>query len=94
MEKIEGLDPAQFVSEVATSLVEERKRQAANIIKQQLQRIETLSGELKQAQKQVTKCTEKIAAAQAKIDKFKSGDWSVLVAETEPKTIKDSNNVD
>ena len=78
IKKIEGLDLSDLVTEVSTDLVNERRKQAAGVIKKQLQKLEQLNIDVKNAEKELKKKTESLAKAQNKVDRIKSGDWSVL----------------
>lgn len=76
--EIEGVNLADLVDSVSTDLVNERRKQASGVIKQQLQRMEQLNIDIKNAEKELKKKSEKLAKAQTKMDRIKSGDWSVL----------------
>ena len=78
MKEIKGVDLADLVSEVSIGLLDERREQAASIIKQQLQRMEQLTIDVKNAEKELKKKQDKLTKAQDKIDKVKSGNWQIL----------------
>lgn len=78
MEKNNEINLQELVSAAAQELVDNRWKQAANTTKQQLQRIEQLSVELKRAERDIKSKREKIEKAQAKIDRIRNGDWKVL----------------
>jgi exonuclease VII small subunit len=84
MQQIEGIDLTAELEEVRHErLAGERirVRKAINGIYQDLHR---WLKELEQAENTAKKCREKINAAQAKLTKLTSGDWSVL-KEEEPQ---------
>ncbi len=85
MEKIDGVDLSELVEESSTELVTEKRRKVAGMIKQQLQRVEQLSIDVKELEKQLRGKKEKLDKALAKIKKVKEGDWSVLVENKEGK---------
>ena len=53
MKEIEGVDLNSLVSETSQELLTERRKQAAGIIKKQLQRIEQLVADIKETEKQL-----------------------------------------
>lgn len=77
-EKIEGVDLSTLVEEASTELLGERRSQAASIIKKHLQRVEQLVIDVHRAEKTLRGKKEKLTKAQAKLDKIKAGDWSLL----------------
>ena len=78
LEKVEDLDLGQLVEEVSSDMVQERTRQAAGLIKKQLQRMEQLSKDIVAAKKELKSKQDKLVKAQDTIDKIRSGDWKVL----------------
>ena len=78
MEKIENVDLGNLVTEASNEIIDARRKQAAGIIKQQLQRIEQLVTDISNAEKELKKKRDKLTKAQEKIDKIKAGDWSLL----------------
>ncbi|KKK98742.1 hypothetical protein LCGC14_2639720 [marine sediment metagenome] len=82
MEKINNVDLSQLVEESAEKLVAEKRNKAASLVKQELQRIEQLKIDIKKIDKDRKNKQDKLDKAQAKMDKIKNGDWSVLA---EPK---------
>ncbi len=78
MDKLEDVDLAQLVEESSKELMVSKRYDAANIIKNHLQRVEQLAIDVRTAEKALVKKKEKLAKAQAKIDKIKEGDWSLL----------------
>lgn len=85
MEKIENVDLSELVEESSTELVAEKRRKVAGMIKQQLQRVEQLSVDVKELEKQLRGKKEKLGKALEKIKKIKEGDWSVLTENQEGK---------
>ena len=77
-EKIEGVDLSDLVTEAAGAVLSERRKQAAGMIKQLLQRVEGAASDIRDLEKQIARKRESMGKAQAKIDKLKAGDWSVL----------------
>ena len=88
MEKIDGVNLSDLVEESSTELVAEKRRKVAGMIKQQLQRVEQLSVDVKELEKQLKGKKEKLEKALAKIKKVKEGDWSVLMENKEGKKDK------
>lgn len=93
MEKLENVNLAELVVETSDSLLTEKRNAAASIIKKHLQRVEQLAINVHKLEKELKGEKEKLAKAQAKIDKIKEGDWS-LIAETKdgPKKGGQDNN--
>ncbi len=91
MEKIEGIELDKLVSDVASELVNDRRKQAASAIKVFLQRAEQLSVDMKLLNRQLKEKQKKFDETVARIDKIKAGDWSLLA---EPKEGQDSNKQD
>lgn len=78
IEKIEGVDLADLVTEASTRLLAERRVEAAGLVKNHLQRVEGLTLEVRKKEQELKKLKEKLSKAQDKVDKIKAGDWSVL----------------
>lgn len=78
IEAIDGVDLATLVEESSRELIADKRRQAANLIKQHLQRIEGLAQEVRRSENVLKKAQEKLKKAQDKINKIKGGDWSLL----------------
>jgi seryl-tRNA synthetase len=91
MEKIEGIELDELVSDVASELVNDRRKQAASAIKVQLQKVEQLAADMKLLNKQLKEKQKKFDEVVARIEKIKGGDWSLLA---EPKDGQDSNKQD
>jgi seryl-tRNA synthetase len=79
IDPIEGVDLSELVKEASTELMAEKRRQASNIIKNHLQREEQLVYDIRNLKKNLKGKEEKLAKAQAKIEKIIKGDWSLLV---------------
>jgi len=92
MEKMENVDLAALVTEASGELLTEKRNSAANIIKQQLQRVEQLSIDVRNAEKQLKKKQEALTKAQDKMNKIIAGDWSLLVEKKEKDGSKKKNN--
>jgi len=78
MEKLENVDLSALVEDSSKELMDEKRKQAAGLIKVQLQRIEQLSLDVRNAERTLKKKQEALVKAQQKIDKIKAGDWSLL----------------
>ena len=78
MDRIEDVDLKALVSVVSNELITEKRNVAANSIKQHLQRVEQLAYDVSSLEKQLKQKKEKLAKAQAKVDKIREGDWSLL----------------
>ena len=78
MKEVQGVNLGELVSETATQLVADRRKMVGNQIKNLLQRTEGLARKLVLGKREIKKLEDKLASAQAKIDKLKAGDWSVL----------------
>ena len=89
MEKLENVDLSALVEDSSKELMDEKRKQAAGLIKVQLQRIEQLSLDVRNAERTLKKKQEALAKAQQKIDKIKAGDWSLLA---EQKDNSNENN--
>jgi len=82
MDPIEGVELAELTKEMAAEVVAENRRRAGGQIKKLYQRIMGLTSDIKNKETELRKLREKLRTAQAKIDKLRAGDWSVL---DEPK---------
>ncbi len=82
MKPVKGVNLKVLVEECAEELVELRRKQAANIIKQLLQRMEQLSIDVRNLEKELRNKQEKLVKAKAKIDKIKEGQWDLLAPQT------------
>lgn len=89
MQEIKDINLTEVVQESATELITERRKMVGNQIKQLLQRVEGLARMVVNGEKELKKIKDKLASAQAKIDKLKAGDWSIL---EEPKSSKKEIN--
>ncbi len=78
MKQIDGVNLTELVEEGSKELISEKRSEAANIIKNHLQRIEQLSLDVRKAEKELNKKTEALTKAQDKMDKIKGGDWGLL----------------
>lgn len=78
MKQIDNVNLTELVTESSKELISEKRSEAANIIKNHLQRIEQLSLDVRKAEKELNKKTEALKKAQEKMDKIKAGDWSQL----------------
>ena len=78
MEKMENVDLSVLVEESSKELMADKRNDAASIVKKHLQRVEQLAIDVRNTEKQLKIKKEKLAKAQAKIDKIKAGDWSLL----------------
>lgn len=85
MEKIDGVNLEDLVEESSADLIAEKRRSVAGLIKQQLQRMEQLATDVKNLEKQLKGKREKLTKTQEKMEKIKSGDWSVLAEKKEQK---------
>lgn len=82
MDAVENVDLAQLTADVATQLIDEKRRSIAGLVKQMLQRAEQLAADIKKLEKEAQGKRGQLAQALAKIEKLRVGDWSVL---EEPK---------
>lgn len=82
MDKIKDINLTDVVQESAKELIAERRKMVGNQIKQLLQRVEGLARFVVVGERELKKIKDKLSSAQAKIDKLKAGDWSIL---EEPK---------
>ncbi len=78
MEKIEGLNLGDLVSEASRISIAKRKELALSLVSKLMHRIEGLAQEEKKLTQQLKQNNEKIKKAQETLDKIKAGDWSVL----------------
>lgn len=78
MKPIEGVNLVDLVENTSVELLNDRRKQAASIIKQQLQRMEQLTIDVRNLEKELKKKQEKLVKAKAKMDKIKAGDWSLI----------------
>ncbi len=82
MKPIKGVNLAEMVKNCAEELIDIRRKEAANIIKQLLQRMEQLSIDADNLEKELRKKKEKLLKAKTKIEKIKEGQWDLLVPQT------------
>ena len=85
MEPIKDVDLKELVSSSSDMVIEEKKKQAKNAIKKLFYQQAGLVADLKSMQKQVNKKQESLIKIQARIDKLRSGDWSVLTVDENEK---------
>lgn len=85
MEKIDDVKLDELVTESATELVNDRRKQAKGLIKKQLQRMEALATERKGYEKKLKKLTGKLETAQQFVERLRSGDWGILVEQSGEK---------
>jgi hypothetical protein len=78
MEKLENVNLAELVVEASEALLAEKRNTAASIIKKHLQRVEQLAIDVHKVEKELKSKKEKLVKAQAKINKIKEGDWSLI----------------
>lgn len=78
---------SEIVKEVADSLVSERRKGIAGLIKVEMQRAEQLASDVKLLENQLKRKAKKLEQATAKIARLRDGDWSVLnfEAKNDPK---------
>jgi outer membrane murein-binding lipoprotein Lpp len=91
MEKLENVNLAELVVEASDALLTEKRNGAASSIKKHLQRVEQLAIDVRKLEKELKSKKEKLAKAQAKIEKIKEGDWSLL-ADKDDSPKKNSHN--
>ena len=77
-EPIEGVKLEDIVTEAATELLVERKRQATSLIKNFLMKVEGVTTEIKQLKRQLESKEETLTKTLDKIERLKKGDWSLL----------------
>jgi len=78
MKQIDGVNLVELVEESSKELISAKRNEAANLIKNHLQRVEQLALDVRKAEKELKKKSEALKKAQDKIDKIKAGDWSQL----------------
>lgn len=78
IEKIDEVDLEALVKDASSDLILQRRKEALTLIQKLMCRIEGLAKEKKQADTKVKELEGKITAAQEKLNKIKSGDWSIL----------------
>jgi len=78
MKPIENVIPSELLAEAATILIDEQKHAAVSQIKDTLKRIAQLSNDIKTMQQALDKKAKELEGANGRLEKFKSGDWSVL----------------
>ncbi len=92
MEKLENVNLSELVVEASDALLTEKRNAAASSIKKHLQRVEQLAIDVRKIEKELKSKREKLVKAQAKIEKIKEGDWSLLAdKEDGPKKNNNSN---
>ena len=78
MKQIDGVNLEELVKESSVALISDKRKEAANLVKNHLQRIEQLALDVRKAEKELKKKTEALKKAQEKMDKIKAGDWGLL----------------
>lgn len=77
-----------LVAEIGSQMVDERRKMVGGQIKALLLRVETLTREVRQAERELEKKKGALRGSQEKIEKLRKGDWSVL---EEPKGERDKS---
>lgn len=78
MKQIDGINLEELVKESSVALISDKRKEAANLIKNHLQRIEQLALDVRKAEKELKKKEEALKKAQEKMNKIKAGDWGLL----------------
>lgn len=85
MEPIKNVNLFDLVKETSEQMIQERRKQAANLIKKELQRAEQLARDIKNLEKELNSKKSKLSTAQMRIDKIREGDWSLLIEDKSEK---------
>ncbi len=78
MKPIENTTPEELLKEAAAQLINEQKHFAISQIKDTLKRISQLSNDIKMMQQSLDKKQKELDGANGRLEKLRSGDWSVL----------------
>ena len=78
MKPIENTTPGELLSEAATQLINEQKHAAVSQIKDALRRVAQLSNDIRTMQQSIEKKQRELDGANGRLEKLRSGDWSVL----------------
>jgi len=78
MKPIPSLNLTDLLEDAANALMAEKRHDAESRIKQILIRQEKLAESIKASENELKKLNAKLEKSVAKINKLKSGDWSVL----------------
>jgi len=78
MKKIDGIELSDLVHRALQDIHAEEEAKISSLIKKKLIEIEGLATEIQRDEKSLGKKKEKLEKAQAKLNKIKEGDWSVL----------------
>ena len=71
-------NPQELLEEVWTAIFEEERIQRKAFVRNMIMRQKSLSEEIEKDRKSIYQKEVKLQEVEAKIEKFKSGDWNVL----------------
>lgn len=86
MKPIDSTTPEDLLREAAAQLISEQKHAAISQIKDTLRRVAQLSNDIKMTEQAVEKKRKELDGANGRLEKLRSGDWSVL---QDPKVDKE-----
>jgi phenylpyruvate tautomerase PptA (4-oxalocrotonate tautomerase family) len=78
MEKIDGINLSELITEASSEVLLEKRREVASAIRQMLNKQISLAGEITKMDKELAQKNKQLIEVNGKLDKIKSGDWSVL----------------
>lgn len=88
MKAIENTTPEDLLREAAAQLISEQKHAAVAQIKDTLRRVAQLSNDIRMTEQAVEKKRKELDGANGRLEKLRSGDWSVL---QDPKVEKETD---
>ena len=83
-EPIEDTKLEDLVKVASLQLLDERRHEATNLIKNFFQKLEGLVFDVKKLRSELAKKEESLAKTEEKIKRLQSGDWSVLEQNQNP----------
>lgn len=88
MKPIDNTSPEDLLREAAAQLISEQKHAAVAQIKDTLRRVAQLSNDIRMTEQAVEKKKKELDGANGRLEKLRSGDWSVL---QDPKVEKEAD---
>ncbi len=78
MKKVDGVDLSELVKETATAVLSEKRKGIAGLVKELMQKSESLAKEIEKGEIELNKKKANLTAVNDKLKKLGEGDWSVL----------------
>lgn len=84
------IDLSVIVENVARELIEEKKRESSNLIKNLFKKVDDITYQVKTKKRELEKLQMTLSITLEKIERLRKGDWSVLVENTKQTKVDSS----